>query len=256
MASPALISALADPTRCRLLELLAANPSPVGRLAAGLPISRPAVSQHLRVLLDAGLVSVEQRGTSRVYAVDTSGLSELRSWVESMWDETLDAFEAAAQKEHEMRPTASRIAPVIKTRTVRLPIEQAFELFTRRMGEWWPLATHSVAGERVVELRFEERIGGRLLEISDDGSECSWAEVLAWDPPHRLVLSWHPSTEPKAASTLELRFTPAADGGTELRLEHRGWEEFGGDGETLRGQYEPGWDFVLRAFEVAAGDKR
>src|SRR5690606_25033550 len=161
----------------------ASNPSPVGRLAAGLPISRPAVSQHLRVLLDAGLVSAEQRGTSRVYAVDRSGLSELRRWVESMWDETLDAFEAAARKEHEMRLTASRSGPVVNTGTVQLPIEQAFELFTRRMGEWWPLATHSIAGERVAELRFEERIGGRLLEIADDGSECSWAEVLAWDPP-------------------------------------------------------------------------
>lgn len=259
MATPDKLAALSDPTRRHLFELLARQPSPVGTLATQLPVSRPAVSQHLRVLLDTGLVSVEQRGASRVYAVDRSGLAELRDWLDNMWDETLDAYEAAAakeqanehKKEQAMRLSRTPIAPVIKTRTVALSPQQAFELFTRRMGEWWPVATHSIAGERVAELRFEEHVGGRLFEVRDDGTEYSWGEVLAWDPPHRFVLSWHPTLEPTAASTLEVRFEPAAAGGTELRLEHRGWEEFGADGEALRSQYEPGWDFVLRAFEEA-----
>ena len=151
-----------------------------------------------------------------------------------------------------MRLSTTPIAPVSKARTVALPPQKAFELFTRRMGEWWPVATHSIAGEHVAELRFEQHIGGRLVEVADDGTEHSWGEVLAWNPPHRFVLSWHPSAEPTAATTLEVRFAPATDGGTELHLQHRGWEEFGADGEKLRGQYEPGWDFVLRPFEEAA----
>jgi len=142
---------------------------------------------------------------------------------------------------------------VVKVRTVAIPVERAFELFTRRMGEWWPLATHSIAGTDVTALRFEERVGGRVTEVAKDGSVTSWAEVLAWNPPERFMLSWHSSAEPTAASTLEVHFRPAADGGTELTLEHRGWEEFGAEGEKLRGQYDPGWDYVLGPFEEAAG---
>lgn len=246
------LTALSDPTRRQVFELVLRRPGPVGQIASELPVSRPAVSQHLRVLLDAGLVSAEQRGTRRVYQADRAGLAELRQWFESLWDDTLDAFEAAARKEHVMQTTEARIAPITKVRTIPIPVKEAFELFTQRMGEWWPLATHSIAGADVVALRFEGRVGGRLIEVARDGTECSWAEVLAWNPPHRFVLSWHPTREPTAASTLEVRFRPAAGGGTELTLEHRGWEEFGAEAQKLRGQYEPGWDFVLRLFEVAA----
>lgn len=248
------LTALADPTRRRVFELVLRRPGSVSQIASKLPVSRPAVSQHLRVLLDAGLVSAEQKGTRRVYQADRAGLEELRQWLEGLWDETLDAFEAAARKEHAMETTTdsadARPAPITKVRTVPLPLEAAFELFTRRMGEWWPLATHSIAGADVTELRFEERVGGRVIEVARDGAECSWAEVLAWNPPNRFVLSWHPSREPTAASTLEVRFTPAG-GGTELTLEHTGWEEFGAEAQRLREQYEPGWDFVLRLFEKA-----
>ncbi len=251
MPAKAKLAALADPTRRRVFELVLRRPGPVGRIAARLPVSRPAVSQHLRVLLEAGLVTAEQQGTSRVYAADRAGLAELRDWLEDMWDQALDAYDAAARKEHEMLRTDTGIAPVTKTRTVPLPVEAAFDLFTRRIGEWWPVATHSIAGESVEELRFEGRVGGRLVEVAADGTEHSWGEVLAWDPPHRFVLSWHPTPEPKAASVLEVRFRPA-ESGTELLLEHRAWEEHGADGERLRAQYEPGWDFVLGRFEAAA----
>ena len=105
------------------------------------------------------------------------------------------------------------------------------------------------------EIRFYGRVGGRLIEVAKDGSEWSWGEVLACNPPHRFVISWHPNKEPLAASTLEVRFNAGRGGETELYLEHRGWEEFGGHAEALRGQYEPGWDFVLKGFEVAAGKR-
>lgn len=245
------LAALADPTRRRVFELVLRRPGPVGHIAAPLPVSRPAVSQHLRVLLDAGLVTAEKRGASRVYAADPDGLAELRRWFEQLWDEALDAYEAAARKELEMIRTEAGIAPVIKKRSVPLAPEAAFDLFTRRIGEWWPVGTHSVAGEHVKEIRFEGHVAGRLLEVAADGTQCSWGEVLAWDPPNRFVISWHPTREPKAASILEVRFRPH-DGGTELTLEHRGWEEHGAEGERLRGMYDSGWEFVLGRFEELA----
>ena len=78
MAATAKLAALSDPTRRRVFELVLRRPSPVGRIASALPVSRPAVSQHLRVLLDAGLVTAERQGASRVYRADPRGLAELR----------------------------------------------------------------------------------------------------------------------------------------------------------------------------------
>lgn len=153
-------------------------------------------------------------------------------------------------REHSMSPTSREVAAVVKSRTIALPTAEAFDLFTRRIGEWWPVASHSISGDDVAALRFEPRVGGRVVEIAKDGAEWSWGDVLAWNPPNRFVISWHPTREPQAASTLEVRFSATADGGTELHLEHRGWEEFGEEAETLRERYEPGWDLVLRGYEL------
>lgn len=250
MAATAKLAALSDPTRRRVFELVLRRPSPVGRIASALPVSRPAVSQHLRVLLDAGLVTAERQGASRVYRADPRGLAELRGWLEDLWEDALDAYAAAAQKEHAMSLTTGDTAPVTKTRTVPLPPERAFDLFTRRIGEWWPVATHSISGD-VAEVRFEGRVGGRVVEVAGDGTERSWGEVLAWNPPHRFAMSWHPTEEPRAATVLEVRFREVG-GGTELLLEHRGWEEHGDDAARVRGMYEPGWDHVLGLFLEAA----
>ena len=144
-----------------------------------------------------------------------------------------------------MRRSESPIEPVRKSCEVALAPEAAFELFTTRMGEWWPLGSHSIAQVDATGVRFEGRVGGRVVELTRDGAEQSWADVIAWDPPHRFVLAWHPNLEPTAASTLEVRFVAAGDG-TRLDLEHRGWEEFGADeGRQLRDGYDPGWDHVL-----------
>ncbi|MEZ5722491.1 MAG: metalloregulator ArsR/SmtB family transcription factor [Paracoccaceae bacterium] len=91
-------AALADPTRRHLFEMLAAEPMPVGALASRLPVSRPAVSQHLKVLADAGLVTVRAEGTCRIYAVRPQGLAELRAWLDRYWDEVLAAFAAEITK--------------------------------------------------------------------------------------------------------------------------------------------------------------
>ena len=92
--------ALADPTRRAVFEILARGPSPVGKLASQLPVSRPAVSQHLKVLSDAGLVTVTVDGTRRIYRIETRQLADLRAWIDRMWDDALNAFAAAAEEEH------------------------------------------------------------------------------------------------------------------------------------------------------------
>lgn len=90
--------ALADPTRRAVFECLRAGPLAVGDIAAGLPVSRPAVSQHLKALRDAGLVRHEACGTRRLYEIDPRGLGELRGWLDRFWSDSLDAFKAEVER--------------------------------------------------------------------------------------------------------------------------------------------------------------
>ena len=98
MAYAHAIQALGDPTRRTVFELLREGPRSVGELAGGLPVSRPAVSQHLRVLKEAGLVRERRQGTRNFYSVNGEGLAELRAYFEGFWDEALASFKAAATR--------------------------------------------------------------------------------------------------------------------------------------------------------------
>lgn len=91
------LAALADPTRRRVFERLRNGPRSVGGIARGLPVSRPAVSQHLRVLKEAGLVADEPDGTRRIYRIDPKGLAAIRRWLDGFWNEALAAFKAEAE---------------------------------------------------------------------------------------------------------------------------------------------------------------
>jgi DNA-binding transcriptional ArsR family regulator len=93
------LEALGDYTRRQIFKRLRAGPRSVGDLAEGMDVSRPAVSQHLRVLKDARLVSDTAEGTRRLYAVDTRGVEALRNWLDGFWDEALAAFKNAAEQE-------------------------------------------------------------------------------------------------------------------------------------------------------------
>lgn len=86
------LTALADPTRRAVFERLRRGPASVGEVAADLPVSRPAVSQHFKVLKEAGLVIGRSEGTRRIYYIDPDGLGELRRWLDQFWDEALAAF--------------------------------------------------------------------------------------------------------------------------------------------------------------------
>jgi hypothetical protein len=137
----------------------------------------------------------------------------------------------------------SVLEAVRKTVTVDCSVEEAFRVFTAEATSWWPVETHSIHGEQVKELVFEEREGGTVFEVAEDGATARWAAVLAWEPPARLVLAWEvnpalPGTE------VEVRFSDEG-GRTRVELEHRGW---GPEQDGERTSYDSGWDYVLATY--------
>ena len=98
MAYQSALLALSDPTRRQVFEQLRHGPQSVGKLAAGMPVSRPAVSQHLGVLKKAGLVGDRAEGTRRVYYIDPKGLAAIRIWLDQFWDDALSGFKAELEK--------------------------------------------------------------------------------------------------------------------------------------------------------------
>jgi uncharacterized protein YndB with AHSA1/START domain len=141
--------------------------------------------------------------------------------------------------------------------TVPAPPERAFAVFTERFDSWWP-RSHHIGEPEMAEAIIEPRAGGRWYERGVDGSACDWGEVLAYDPPHRVVLSWHLNGEwaydpdPARASEVEVTFTPAGDG-TRVELVHRGFERHGATAEALRDGVtrEGGWGGLLGRYSEA-----
>ena len=244
------IEALGDPTRRAIFERLRRGPTPVGELAATLPVSRPAVSQHLRVLKEAGLVTERRQGTRRLYRLDPDGLGAVRSYFDGFWTEVFADFKAAADtKEKEMTMQAEDLV-IRKSVTVAVPLEEAFGVFTERLESWWPLETHSIGKERIETVVVDGRTGGRVYERLEDGTEAHWATVTAWEPPRRLVLSWHVNQERPVSTEVEVRFSEEGTG-TRVDLEHRGWERYE-DAHEASARYETGWDLVLGRYMQAA----
>lgn len=96
-------AALTDPTRRTVFERLRSGPRPVGEIARGLPVSRPAVSQHLKILKDAGLVNDRSEGTRRIYYIDPKGLGAMRAWLDQFWETALAAFAAEVERTEKER---------------------------------------------------------------------------------------------------------------------------------------------------------
>jgi uncharacterized protein YndB with AHSA1/START domain len=144
--------------------------------------------------------------------------------------------------------TQAQLEAIQKSVTVNVPVEQAFRTFTDGITHWWPLATHSYGGEKATEAVFEGREGGRVYERQEDGTERDWAEVIAWEPPHRFVLDWK-----ICPSEVEVRFTDEGGDATRVDLEHRGWDRVGEGAAAMRENYAGGWEFVLGKY--ASGTK-
>jgi uncharacterized protein YndB with AHSA1/START domain len=139
---------------------------------------------------------------------------------------------------------------VRKSAVVGAPIERAFKVFTDEIASWWPLQSHSVgggSGKPVETAVLEGRVGGRFYERMADGTEASWGEVTAWEPPHRLAIAWRVNPEWPAATEIEVRFTPDGDG-TRVDFEHRGWEKIGDLAEEAHGNYSEGWTTVFGCY--------
>ncbi len=144
-----------------------------------------------------------------------------------------------------------KLAPVEKTRVVGLDPAAAFELFTAGISGWWPLATHSCSRAAARAVAIEPRVGGHVIEYANDGSTARWGTVLAWEPPHRFAMTWHPETDPAQATRLEVRFSATQEGGCQVELIHDGWR-VRSDAEAARDRYDFGWVEVLQRFTAAA----
>lgn len=157
-------------------------------------------------------------------------------------------------------PVAVRASVVQKTLSVNLPIARVFVAFTQNMSAWWP-ATHHIAKQPFAEISVEPRAGGRWFERAADGSECDWGRVLAWEPPNRVVFSWHLQADwsfdpnPEKASEVEVRFLAEGTDKTRVELEHRNLERHGEGWEKVRtGVDSPGgWTAILEQFAKAVG---
>lgn len=139
--------------------------------------------------------------------------------------------------------TATTTETIRKTVLVDLPPGAAFELFTARIGSWWPVRSHSYRGDEVTDVVLEPRAGGRVYEVTPDGEQ-DWASVLVWEPPHRLVLDWQIGDA--RGTEVEVRFLPEGPG-ARVELEHRGFGT-----SDPRGRYERGWDVVLAPYVESA----
>ena len=157
-----------------------------------------------------------------------------------------------------MSTQATETEAIRRSVTVDCSVEHAFKTFTERIHEWWPLGTHSIdrgetgtAAETVV---FQGGAGGQVYERTKKGEELKWADVVAYEPPHRFVLAWLPSREQDGPRTeIEVTFTDEG-GKTRVDLEHRGWDRLGDEAAEARRSYSQGWDPVLAGYAEKAGE--
>jgi uncharacterized protein YndB with AHSA1/START domain len=146
-------------------------------------------------------------------------------------------------------------ASVRSSIVVDVPVDRAFTVFTEDIGSWWP-PEHHVLESELAEMVFERRVGGHVYDRGADGSECRWARVLAFEPPHRLVISWDISLQwqierdPDRTSEVEVRFESVGPERTRVELEHRNIDRHGDGWEQMHGAVgsPDGWDRGLKAY--------
>ena len=135
--------------------------------------------------------------------------------------------------------------PITKTLTVARGIEETFQFYTDRIDDWWPKKKHSIGGEKVASVDIDPRVGVRIYETQNDGTEVQWGKVVVWDVPNRLIHSWHLSRGEDKATEVEIIFTALGENETRVDLIHRNWENLGDEAGKLHEQYSGGWDHVF-----------
>lgn len=149
-----------------------------------------------------------------------------------------------------------RPAPVRRSVFVKASPEHAFKVFTDGFDRWWP-RSHSIGESPLKEARLEPGVGGRWYSTLEDGTSSQWGEVLAWEPPTRLVLAWRITADwqcdPNFLTEVEVRFTPE-NGGVRVDLEHRKLEAYGERAEQVKASIdsEGGWNGILKMFAAEA----
>jgi uncharacterized protein YndB with AHSA1/START domain len=151
---------------------------------------------------------------------------------------------------------AITIAPVRKSLRVKAAQTRAFDVFTTKMGKWWPRQM-KLGDAPLKTVILEGRVGGRWYEVGEDGAEATLGQVLVWDPPRRCVMRWAINHRWKPDSTVsaEVEITFIADGpnATIVEVEHRNFEQMGAEaGASLRRDVDRGWPVVLEQFRIAA----
>jgi uncharacterized protein YndB with AHSA1/START domain len=144
------------------------------------------------------------------------------------------------------------LAAVRKTVRVKAPIERAFEVFTSGLTRWWP-TDHGVGKKPIRKVLMEPRLGGRWLEIAEDGTETPVATITLWEPPHRLVMTWQVNAQWKPDITMrsevDIRFTADGDDATVVDLVHHKFETMGAEaGASMRKDVDGGWPGLLERF--------
>lgn len=147
---------------------------------------------------------------------------------------------------------------VRKVVNVRAPQMIAWQVFTGKMGAWWPLAFYKIGKANAVDAVVEPHVGGRWYEQGDDGSICQWGTVQVWEPPARLVLSWDIGADwqydPTLKTEIEVRFIAEGGDRTRVELEHRHLDRYGAHRDKMRAVFdtEGDWGRLLEAFARAA----
>ena len=159
--------------------------------------------------------------------------------------------------------TETDAATVHRDVVVDVPVRRAFDVFTRRFGDFKP-REHNLLASPIAETVFEPRVGGHIYDRAEDGSECHWARILAYDPPHRVVFSWdigpqwQVETDPELTSEVEVRFVPEGEARTRVELEHRHIDRHGPGWQSLADGIgeDQGWPLYLNRYaELFEGDE-
>jgi uncharacterized protein YndB with AHSA1/START domain len=157
--------------------------------------------------------------------------------------------------------TQAPAAVVRQQIVVQVPIEQAFEVFTQRFGDFKP-REHNMLAAPITETVFEPRVGGHIVDRGTDGSECRWARVLVYEPPARVVFSWdigptwQVETEQENTSEVEVRFTAEGPARTRVELEHRNIDRHGPGWEAVASGvgHDEGWPLYLARYAALFGE--
>jgi uncharacterized protein YndB with AHSA1/START domain len=154
--------------------------------------------------------------------------------------------------------TVLRRPPVRQATLVRSGRRHTFDTFVRTIGIWWPVTPFSAGKDRVREVTFERREGGRVYETWQDGTEICWGELLTWEPPERFVMTWNITSGP---TEVELTFAELGPVLTRVAVEHRGWERLTDEqlaedcalpGGYASGAFSTGWARILGCLVAAA----